>query len=182
MHRCIAQDFPKSSCFVTHKVLTTAVTAILKQTSNFNTSNKLLKYSWFFFETLAKSMALYLQEGNRMKMPRAQRFPESFHQALQSLLLSIMPHITIRHPEIPDEARQVNLSLAAFIKRCLTFMNRGFAFSLVNDYMCGFSLKDPKVAYSTEVRKEADAELTSHVRRYEALWEVWGLYVLQQKH
>ena len=51
-----------------------------------------------------------------VQMPRAQRFPESFHQALQSLLLSIMPHITIRHPEIPDEARQVNLSLATFIK------------------------------------------------------------------
>uniref|UniRef100_A0A672SMG5 Dedicator of cytokinesis protein 11-like n=1 Tax=Sinocyclocheilus grahami TaxID=75366 RepID=A0A672SMG5_SINGR len=80
-----------------------------------------------------------------LQMPRAQRFPESFHQALQSLLLSIMPHITIRYVEIPEEARCVNVSLACFIKRCLTFMNRGFAFSLINDYMCGFSLKDPKV-------------------------------------
>uniref|UniRef100_A0A673HUD8 Dedicator of cytokinesis protein 11-like n=1 Tax=Sinocyclocheilus rhinocerous TaxID=307959 RepID=A0A673HUD8_9TELE len=80
-----------------------------------------------------------------LQMPRAQRFPESFHQALQSLLLSIMPHITIRYVEIPEEARCVNFSLACFIKRCLTFMNRGFAFSLINDYMCGFSLKDPKV-------------------------------------
>ncbi|KAM3857704.1 dedicator of cytokinesis protein 11 [Diretmus argenteus] len=129
----------------THEVLATAVTAILKQTADFNTSNKLLKYSWFFFETMAKSMAQYLLEGNRIKMPRAQRFPDTFHQALQSLLLSIMPHITIRHVEIPEEARCINLSLANFIKRCLTFMNRGFAFSLVNDYMCGFSLKDPKV-------------------------------------
>uniref|UniRef100_A0A667YGT6 Dedicator of cytokinesis 11 n=1 Tax=Myripristis murdjan TaxID=586833 RepID=A0A667YGT6_9TELE len=129
----------------THEVMATAVTAILKQTADFNTSNKLLKYSWFFFETMAKSMAQYLQEGNRFKMPRAQRFPDSFHQALQSLLLSIIPHITIRHVEIPEEARCINLSLATFIKRCLTFMNRGFAFSLVNDYMCGFSLKDPKV-------------------------------------
>uniref|UniRef100_A0A6Q2YH92 Dedicator of cytokinesis 11 n=1 Tax=Esox lucius TaxID=8010 RepID=A0A6Q2YH92_ESOLU len=50
------------------------------------------------------------------QMPRAQRFPDSFHQALQSLLLSIMPHITIRHAEIPEEARCVNLSLAGFIK------------------------------------------------------------------
>uniref|UniRef100_A0A6Q2YRK8 Uncharacterized protein n=1 Tax=Esox lucius TaxID=8010 RepID=A0A6Q2YRK8_ESOLU len=100
----------------THEVLATAVTAILKQTADFNTSNKLLKYSWFFFETMAKSMAQYLQEGNRIKMPRAQRFPDSFHQALQSLLLSIMPHITIRHAEIPEEARCVNLSLAGFIK------------------------------------------------------------------
>uniref|UniRef100_A0A8C1I5Y6 Dedicator of cytokinesis 11 n=1 Tax=Cyprinus carpio TaxID=7962 RepID=A0A8C1I5Y6_CYPCA len=80
-----------------------------------------------------------------LQMPRAQRFPESFHQALQSLLLSIMPHITIRYEEIPEEARCVNFSLACFIKRCLTFMNRGFAFSLINDYVCGFSLKDPKV-------------------------------------
>uniref|UniRef100_A0A3B4V581 Dedicator of cytokinesis 11 n=1 Tax=Seriola dumerili TaxID=41447 RepID=A0A3B4V581_SERDU len=129
----------------THEVLATAVTAILKQTADFNTSNKLLKYSWFFIETMAKSMAQYLQEGNRIKMPRAQRFPESFHQALQSLVLSVMPHITIRHMEIPEEARCINLSLANFIKRCLTFMNRGFAFGLVNHYMCHFSLKDPKV-------------------------------------
>ncbi|XP_028330885.1 dedicator of cytokinesis protein 11 isoform X2 [Gouania willdenowi] len=129
----------------THEVLATAVTAILKQTADFNTSNKLLKYSWFFFETMAKSMAQYLQEGNRMKMPRAQRFPDSFHQALQSLVLSTMPHITIRHMEIPEEARCINLTLAHFIKRCLTFMNRGFGFGLVNHYMCHFSLKDPKV-------------------------------------
>uniref|UniRef100_A0A4W6D3W0 Dedicator of cytokinesis 11 n=1 Tax=Lates calcarifer TaxID=8187 RepID=A0A4W6D3W0_LATCA len=100
----------------THEVLATAVTAILKQTADFNTSNKLLKYSWFFFETMAKSMAQYLQDGNRMKMPRAQRFPDSFHQALQSLVLSVMPHITIRHMEIPEEARCINLSLASFIK------------------------------------------------------------------
>ncbi|XP_077355807.1 dedicator of cytokinesis protein 11 isoform X2 [Festucalex cinctus] len=129
----------------THDVLATAVTAILKQTADFNTSNKLLKYSWFFFETMAKSMAQYLQEDHRMKMPRAQRFPDTFHQALQSLVLSIMPHITIRHTEIPEEARCINLSLAGFIKRCLTFMNRGFTFGLINHYMCHFSFKDPKI-------------------------------------
>uniref|UniRef100_A0A8B9LHQ9 Dedicator of cytokinesis 11 n=1 Tax=Astyanax mexicanus TaxID=7994 RepID=A0A8B9LHQ9_ASTMX len=113
-----------NSTVTTHEVLATTVTAVLKQTADFNTCNKLLKV---------------------MSMPRAQRFPDSFHQALQCLLLSIMPHITIRYVEIPEEARCVNISLANFIKRCLTFMNRGFAFSLVNDYMCGFSQKDPKV-------------------------------------
>lgn len=30
-------------------------------------------------------------------------------------------------------------------QRCLTVMNRGFAFGLVNHYMCHFGLKDPKV-------------------------------------
>ena len=49
-------------------------------------------------------------------MPRSQRFPDSFNQALQSLLLSIMPHITIRHVEVQEEARCINLSLAVFIK------------------------------------------------------------------
>uniref|UniRef100_A0A665W925 Dedicator of cytokinesis 11 n=1 Tax=Echeneis naucrates TaxID=173247 RepID=A0A665W925_ECHNA len=117
----------------THEVLATAITAILKQTADFNTSNKLLKVLWT------------PNSRRRLKMPRAQRFPDSFHQALQSLVLSVMPHITIRHMEIPEEARCINLSLAAFIKRCLTFMNRGFVFSLVNHYMCHFSLKDPKV-------------------------------------
>ncbi|KAJ8405362.1 hypothetical protein AAFF_G00318350 [Aldrovandia affinis] len=141
----VTNKMVSGTSMTTHEVLATSVTAILKQTADVITSNKLLKYSWFFLETMAKSMAQYLQEGNRMKMPRAQRFPDSFHQALQSLLLSAMPHITIRHSEIPEEARCINLSLANFIKRCFTFMNRGFAFSLVNDYMCGFSLKDPKV-------------------------------------
>uniref|UniRef100_A0A7N6BBL3 Dedicator of cytokinesis 11 n=1 Tax=Anabas testudineus TaxID=64144 RepID=A0A7N6BBL3_ANATE len=144
----------------THEVLATTVTATLKQTADFNTSNKLLKYSWFFFETMAKSMAQYLQEGNRIKMPRPQRFPDSFHQALQSLVLSIMPHITIRHMEIPEEARCINLSLANFIKRCLTFMNRGFAFGLVNHYMCHFGLKDPKVL--TEMKFEFLMAVCNH--------------------
>uniref|UniRef100_A0A4W5L6I1 Dedicator of cytokinesis 11 n=1 Tax=Hucho hucho TaxID=62062 RepID=A0A4W5L6I1_9TELE len=130
----------------THEVLATAVTAILKQTADFNTSNKLLKFLIDLSKRMQNVVSFGLIELNVFyQMPRAQRFPDSFHQALQSLLLSIMPHITIRHVEIPEEARCVNLSLAGFIKRCLTFMNRGFGFSLVNDYMCGFTLKDPKV-------------------------------------
>uniref|UniRef100_A0A8C8GWR0 Dedicator of cytokinesis 11 n=1 Tax=Oncorhynchus tshawytscha TaxID=74940 RepID=A0A8C8GWR0_ONCTS len=135
----------------THEVLATAVTAILKQTADFNTSNKLLKMDMCIYIYIYIYIYMYVVYSGLIElnmfsqMPRAQRFPDSFHQALQSLLLSIMPHITIRHVEIPEEARCVNLSLAGFIKRCLTFMNRGFGFSLVNDYMCGFTLKDPKV-------------------------------------
>lgn len=37
------------------------------------------------------------------------------------------------------------LSLPLSPQRCLTLMNRGFAFGLVNHYMCHFGLKDPKV-------------------------------------
>uniref|UniRef100_A0A669CUV7 Dedicator of cytokinesis 11 n=1 Tax=Oreochromis niloticus TaxID=8128 RepID=A0A669CUV7_ORENI len=127
----VTNNPPSGNSVTSHELLATAVTATLKQTADFNTSNKLLKYSWFFFETMAKSMAQYLQEENRMKMPRAQRFPESFHQALQSLVLSIMPHITIRHSEIPEEARCINLSLANFIK-VLTEMKFDFLMTVCN--------------------------------------------------
>uniref|UniRef100_A0A452I7N8 Uncharacterized protein n=1 Tax=Gopherus agassizii TaxID=38772 RepID=A0A452I7N8_9SAUR len=106
---------------------------------------KYLKYSWFFFEALAKSMAMYLLEENKIKLPRAQRFPDSYHHVLHSLLLAIIPHVTIRYSEIPEESRNVNFSLANFLKRCLTFMDRGFIFNLINDYVSGFSRKDPKI-------------------------------------
>uniref|UniRef100_A0A670Z2V2 Dedicator of cytokinesis 11 n=1 Tax=Pseudonaja textilis TaxID=8673 RepID=A0A670Z2V2_PSETE len=103
------------------------------------------QYSWFFFEILVKSMALYLLDENKIKLPRPQRFPESYGHVLHSLLLSIIPHVNIRYSEIPEESRNVNFSLANLLKRCLTFMDRGFIFNLINDYISGFSPKDPKL-------------------------------------
>ncbi|NXS89335.1 DOC11 protein, partial [Erpornis zantholeuca] len=130
---------------MTHEILVLSMTTILKQSADFLAINKLLKYSWFFFESLAKSMAMYLLEENKIKLPRGQRFPESYQHALHSLLLAIIPHVTIRYNEIPEESRNVNFSLANFLKRCLTFMDRGFVFNLINDYISGFSPKDPKL-------------------------------------
>ncbi|XP_057169795.1 dedicator of cytokinesis protein 11 isoform X4 [Ursus arctos] len=128
-----------------HETLATTMIAILKQSADFLAINKLLKYSWFFFEIIAKSMATFLLEENKIKLPRGQRFPEAYHHVLHSLLLAIIPHVTIRYAEIPDESRNVNYSLASFLKRCLTLMDRGFVFNLINDYISGFSPKDPKV-------------------------------------
>ncbi|XP_029462551.1 dedicator of cytokinesis protein 11 isoform X2 [Rhinatrema bivittatum] len=145
---------------MTHEILATAMIMILKQSADFLAINKLLKYSWFFFEALAKSMAMYLLEENKIKLPRPQRFPESFHHALHSLLLAIIPHVTIRYSEIPEESRNVNYSLASFIKRCLTLMDRGFIFNLINDYMSAFSPKDPKVL--TEYKLEFLQTVCNH--------------------
>lgn len=69
---------------------------------------------WTFVVSSAHPQSIIISLS--LQMPRAQRFPDSFHQTLQSLVLSIMPHITIRHTEIPEEARSINLSLANFIK------------------------------------------------------------------
>ncbi|CAI5793355.1 Hypothetical predicted protein [Podarcis lilfordi] len=129
----------------THEILAVAMATILKQSADFLAINKMLKYSWFFFEALAKSMAMYLLDENKIKLPRVQRFPESYNHALHSLLLAIIPHVNIRYSEITEESRNVNFSLANFLKRCLTFMDRGFIFNLINDYISGFSPKDPKL-------------------------------------
>ncbi|KAG8144680.1 hypothetical protein E2320_013145 [Naja naja] len=130
---------------MTHEILAGAISTILKQSADFLAINKMLKYSWFFFEILVKSMALYLLDENKIKLPRPQRFPESYGHTLHSLLLSIIPHVNIRYSEIPEESRNVNFSLANLLKRCLTFMDRGFIFNLINDYISGFSPKDPKL-------------------------------------
>ncbi|XP_041051229.1 dedicator of cytokinesis protein 11 isoform X1 [Carcharodon carcharias] len=128
----------------THEELARSIITILKQSADFLTINKLLKHSWFFFELLIKSMAQYLIEKNKMKLPRAQRFPDCYQHAVHSLLLAIIPHVNLRNAEIPEESRSVNISWAHFMKRSLTLMNRGFIFNLINDYISCFSPKDPK--------------------------------------
>lgn len=140
-----ASKLTNSQSKTTHEVLVSAMTAIFKQSADFNVINKLLKYSWFFFEAVTKSMAQILLEDNKIKLPRNQRFPESYHLALRSLLLAIIPHVTIRYGEIQEESRHANFNLAHFMKRCLTLMDRGFTFQLINDYTCGFGIRDPKV-------------------------------------
>ncbi|XP_048460912.1 dedicator of cytokinesis protein 11 [Rhincodon typus] len=128
----------------THEELARSLIVILKQSADFLTINKLLKHSWFFFELLIKSMAQFLIEKNKLKLPRTQRFPESFQHTVHSLLLAIIPHVNLRYSEIPEESRSVNISWAHFMKRSLTLVNRGFIFNLINDYVSCFSPKDPK--------------------------------------
>ncbi|XP_078067365.1 LOW QUALITY PROTEIN: dedicator of cytokinesis protein 11-like [Mustelus asterias] len=128
----------------THEELAKSIIVILKQSADFLTINKLLKHSWFFFEMLIKSMVQYLIEKNKMKLPRAQRFPDCYQHTVYSLLLAIIPHVNLRYAEIPEESRSVNISWAHFMKRSLTLMNRGFIFNLINDYISCFSPKDAK--------------------------------------
>ncbi|XP_060888161.1 dedicator of cytokinesis protein 9 isoform X4 [Labrus mixtus] len=130
-----------------HEELAKAMTAILKPSTDFLTSNKLLKYSWFFFEALVKSMAQYLIESGKVKLSRNQRFSASFYHAVETLVNMLMPHITQKYKDNLDAARNANHSLAVFIKRCFTFMDRGFVFKQINNYMNCFVPGDPKTLY-----------------------------------
>ncbi|XP_077439207.1 dedicator of cytokinesis protein 9-like isoform X1 [Vanacampus margaritifer] len=130
-----------------HEELTKAMTAILKPSTDFLTSNKLLKHSWYFFEALVKSMAHYLTESCRVKLSRNQRFSASFYHSVEILVNMLMLHITQKYKDNLDAARNANHCLAVFIKRCFTFMDRGFVFRQINNYMNCFIPGDPKTLY-----------------------------------
>uniref|UniRef100_A0A8C1NNC8 Dedicator of cytokinesis 9 n=1 Tax=Cyprinus carpio TaxID=7962 RepID=A0A8C1NNC8_CYPCA len=107
--------------------------------------NKLLKYSWYFFEVLVKSMAQYLIETG--KVSRNQRFSASFYHSVETLVTMLVPHITQKYKDYLDATRNANHSLAVFIKRCFTFMDRGFVFKQINNYINCFMPGDAKTLY-----------------------------------
>uniref|UniRef100_A0A8C2JJW2 Dedicator of cytokinesis 9 n=1 Tax=Cyprinus carpio TaxID=7962 RepID=A0A8C2JJW2_CYPCA len=130
-----------------HEELAKAMTTILKPSTDFLTSNKLLKYSWYFFEVLVKSMAQYLIETGKAKMSRSQRFSASFYHSVETLVTMLMPHITQKYKDNLDATRNANHSLAVFIKHCFTFMDRGFIFKQINNYINCFMPGDTKTLY-----------------------------------
>ncbi|CAK6965515.1 dedicator of cytokinesis protein 9 isoform X2 [Scomber scombrus] len=141
------EPYSSTNVKTVHEELAKTMTAILKPSTDFLTSNKLLKHSWYFFEALVKSMAHYLIEGGKVKLSRNQRFTASFYHAVETLVNMLMPHITQKYKDNLDAARNANHSLAVFIKRCFTFMDRGFVFKQINNYMNCFVPGDPKTLF-----------------------------------
>nr|XP_021334456.1 dedicator of cytokinesis protein 9 [Danio rerio] len=107
----------------------------------------LLQYSWYFFEVLVKSMAQFLMETGKNKVSRNQRFSASFYHSVETLVTLLMPHITQKCKENLEATRNANHSLAVFIKRCFTFMDRGFVFKQINNYITCFTPGDSKTLY-----------------------------------
>uniref|UniRef100_A0A8C0FUQ3 Dedicator of cytokinesis 9 n=1 Tax=Bubo bubo TaxID=30461 RepID=A0A8C0FUQ3_BUBBB len=142
-----AEPYVASEYKTVHEELTKSMTTILKPSADFLTSNKLLKYSWFFFEVLIKSMAQHLIENSKVKLLRNQRFSASFHHAVETVVNMLMPHITQKYKDNPEASKNANHSLAAFIKRCFTFMDRGFVFKQINNYISCFAPGDPKTLF-----------------------------------
>ncbi|XP_069104043.1 dedicator of cytokinesis protein 9-like [Argopecten irradians] len=105
---------------------------------------KFLQHSWFFFETLIKSMTTYLVDSDRIKMPRNERFSGDYQFRIERLLQTLAPNITQRHREMPRETKTANLSLANFVKMCFTLMDRGFVFRLISSYLENFGPGDSK--------------------------------------
>uniref|UniRef100_T1J4R8 Dedicator of cytokinesis protein 9 n=1 Tax=Strigamia maritima TaxID=126957 RepID=T1J4R8_STRMM len=128
-----------------HEELVKSLTAMLKPANtDFLVVNKFLKHAWFFFQVLVKGMAQHLLNNDMIKAPRCSRFSKTYHSQIEELLAVLIPHVIGKYRELPEETKQANCSLAWFIKKCLTFMDRGFVFRLINNYMDKFNLGDPK--------------------------------------
>ncbi|KAL1771152.1 hypothetical protein HispidOSU_031698 [Sigmodon hispidus] len=121
-----------------HEELTKNLSDLLK--SNDSTIVKhVLKHSWFFFAIILKSMAQFLIDTNRIQLPRAQRFPESYQSELDNLVMGLCDHVIWKYKDALEETKRANHSVARFLKRCFTFMDRGFVFKMVNNYISMFS-------------------------------------------
>ncbi|XP_066508092.1 dedicator of cytokinesis protein 10-like [Hoplias malabaricus] len=142
-----------------HEELAKGMNSDLK--SNEQTAVKnLLKFSWFFLEIIVKSMAQYLVDSDKQKAPRTQRFPGTFQSHLETLIMTVSDHIFWKSKELPEETRSANQAVAAFVKRCITLMDRGFTFKLINNYINMITASDNKML--CELKFEFLKEVCNH--------------------
>uniref|UniRef100_A0A8C3LNU8 Dedicator of cytokinesis 10 n=2 Tax=Galliformes TaxID=8976 RepID=A0A8C3LNU8_CHRPC len=81
------------------------------------------------------------------QVSRTQRFPESFQTELDTLVMVMADHVVWKYKEALEETRNANYSTARFLKRCFTFMDRGFVFKMVNNYISMFGTGDSKTLH-----------------------------------
>ncbi|XP_043462362.1 dedicator of cytokinesis protein 9 isoform X3 [Leptopilina heterotoma] len=122
-------------------------TLLQPSNTDFLVVNKFLHHSGFFFEIMVKSMAQHLLTTERIKMHRNERFSKEYHEKIKNLLEVVMPYLMNKYKEMPVETHELNKSLAHFLKRCLTFMDRGFVFRLINSYMDNFAPGDSRTLH-----------------------------------
>ncbi|XP_069752851.1 dedicator of cytokinesis protein 10 [Narcine bancroftii] len=130
-----------------HEELLKGITEVLISTDVTNV-NQLLKHLWFFFEIVLKSLVQYLAgDDKRMQLKRTERFPSSYHSAMEMLVMTLGELIYRTFKEIEEETKEANHYLAMFVKRCFTFMDRGFVMKLIGSYMNIFNAGDHKTLY-----------------------------------
>ncbi|RMC02175.1 hypothetical protein DUI87_21342 [Hirundo rustica rustica] len=129
-----------------HEELAKNMTGLLKSNEQV-TVKQVLKHSWFFFAVILKSMAQHLVDTNKTKVSRTRRFPESFQTELDTLVMLLADHVVWKYRDALEETRNANYSTAKFLKRCFTFMDRGFVFKMVNNYISMFGAGDSKTLH-----------------------------------
>ncbi|CAJ1065464.1 dedicator of cytokinesis protein 10 isoform X5 [Xyrichtys novacula] len=142
-----------------HEELAKGMTFDLKSNEQAAVRN-VLKFSWFFFELIVKSMAQHLVDSEKLKLPRPQRFPSSYLSRVETLVETVSEHIFWKNKDLGEETRSANSAVAAFVKRCFTLMDRGFTFKLISNYINMITATDSKVL--CELKFEFLREVCNH--------------------
>lgn len=117
-----------------------------------NQMNLIFKNCWFFLEVTLKSICLYTLCWKRQKDKYSTPvFSEELYKSLQDFynliiesIIKYAPLILITYgkdPDFCDSYRSCNRSLAMFIKKSLSILNKKFLFSLMNKYLESFDEK-----------------------------------------
>ncbi|XP_043926200.1 dedicator of cytokinesis protein 10 isoform X3 [Protopterus annectens] len=130
-----------------HEELAKSMNSLLK-TNDIQLVKRVLKHFRFFFEIIIKSMAQHLVDMDKLQLPRNERFPQSYQSEVDTLILTVSDHVIWKVREAPEETRSANQSLALFIKRCFTFMDRGFVLTLISSYVNMFGPGDCKTLFA----------------------------------
>lgn len=80
-------------------------------------------------------------------MQRQERFPKTFEDQLRKMVEAMTIQIfkkfrEAKEPRDKVDGRQANQALAHLLKKSLSLMNRGFAFTLISHVLKGFSPQD----------------------------------------
>ncbi|XP_054285049.1 dedicator of cytokinesis protein 9 [Macrosteles quadrilineatus] len=137
-----------------HEELCSHLPDLLKpENTDFLLVNKFLPHSGFFFQIIVKSMAQHLLTTGRIKMHRNERFSTDFLKKVESLLNVLTPYLSAKYRDMPQEMLKLNSNIADFLKKCLTFLDRGFVFRMINCHIACFTgaeargLHDLKLAF-----------------------------------
>lgn len=112
--------------------------------TDFLVINKFMKHSEFFFQIVIKSMAQHLLNTGRIKMHRHERFPSEYLKNIEILSEVLIGYILSKHKDMPSETTELNKGFAHFLTKCLTLMDRGFVFKLINSYLQKFQPGDAR--------------------------------------
>ncbi|XP_032887032.1 dedicator of cytokinesis protein 10 isoform X3 [Amblyraja radiata] len=130
-----------------HEELLKGITEVLISSEE-TEFKRMLKHLWFFFEIVLKSLVQYLVgEDKRLQLKRIERFPSSYHSAMEMLVTTLGDLIYKTFRDTEEETKEANHYLAMFVKRCFTFMDRGFVMRLIGSYMNIFNAGDHKTLF-----------------------------------
>ncbi|XP_077992756.1 dedicator of cytokinesis protein 7-like isoform X2 [Glandiceps talaboti] len=110
-----------------------------------------LAHSWFIFEMMVKSMALYVSTTGQLSVHRQHRFPSRFLDDVQTIVHSVTTDIISRYNKDFRFSQCVNSSLAFFLTDLFSLMDVTYVFGWIQIYCKEISSRIARLADPTSL-------------------------------